>query len=39
MKIVDIAEVTAPMLLPTPSLARVFDVKSAGYANIEPLPR
>jgi len=29
----------APQLLPTPSLARVFGVKSAGYANIEPLPR
>jgi len=26
-------------LLPTPSPARVFGVKSAGYANIEPLPR
>ena len=26
-------------LLPTPSLARVFGVKSAGYANIGPLPR
>jgi hypothetical protein len=26
-------------LLPTPWLARVSGVKSAGYANIEPLPR
>jgi protease I len=26
-------------LLPTPSLARVSGVKSAGYVNIEPLPR
>jgi len=28
-----------PLLLPTPWPARVSDVKSAGYANIEPLPR
>jgi hypothetical protein len=27
------------VLLPTPSLGRIFAFKSAAYANIEPLPR
>src|SRR5215204_1905182 len=31
--------VAVDALLPTPSLARVFAVKSATYVNMEPLPR